>query len=52
MKNKGFSNEVSRGIADEVPNNKDLPAKIVAEEKYGLREEKLEDPRKAGLYTG
>jgi len=49
MKNKGFSNEVSRGIADEVPNNKDLPAKIVAEEKYGL---KLEDPRKAGLYTG
>lgn len=52
MKNKGFSNEVSMKIADEVSNNKDLLAKIVAEEKYGLREEKLEDPRKAGLYTG
>jgi len=52
MKNKGFSNEVSRKIADEASSNKDLLAKIVAEEKYGLKEEKLEDPRKAGLYTG
>ena len=52
MKNKGFSNEVSRKTADEVSSNKDLLAKIVAEEKYGLKEEKLEDPRKAGLYTG
>jgi len=52
MRRKGFSDEVSRKIADEALSNKDLLSKIIAEEEYGLREEKLESPGKAGLYTG
>jgi len=52
MREKGFSVNTSKEIAEEAVKNRDLLARIVAEEEYGLREEKLEDPRKAGLYTG
>ncbi len=52
MKKKGFSESTSRRIADEALADKKLLGKIVAEEEYGLKEEKLESPGKAGLYTG
>ena len=32
--------------------NKDLLNKIIIEEEYGMREEVLESPTKAGFYTG
>ncbi len=52
MKKKGFSESTSRKIANEALENKELLSKIVAEEEYGLKEEKLESPGKTGLYTG
>ena len=52
MSKKGFSRQTSESIAKEALRNKELLARIIAEEEYGLREEKLESPGKAGLYTG
>lgn len=52
MRRKGFSTDTSKKITEEAVRSNDLLARIIAEEEYGLREEKLEDPRKAGLYTG
>ena len=52
MTRKGFSREVSEALAEESVKNEKLLSRIVAEEEYGLREESLEDPSKAGLYTG
>jgi len=52
MSKKGFSARLSEEISKEAFNNKELLARLIAEEKYGLREEKLEDPLKSGLYTG
>ena len=51
MRRKGFSDKTSEAIADEALRNRELLRKIIAEE-YGLKEEALEKPAKAGLYTG
>ncbi len=52
MRKKEFSELTSRKIAEEALDNSDLLSRIIAEEEYGLKEEKLESPGKAGLYTG
>ncbi len=52
MIRKGFSREVSEKIAQEAVSKKDLLQRIIAEEEFGIREETLEKPSKAGLYTG
>ncbi len=52
MKKKGLPNDVSEKIADTAIKNPDLLQRILAEEKYGIREEKLEEPGRAGFYTG
>lgn len=52
MEKKGLSSEVSRAIAEDATRDPKLLSKIVAEEEYGVKEETLEDPVRAGLYTG
>lgn len=52
MKRKGYSEQTSENVAEESLKDSKLMSKIIAEEEYGLREEKLENPSKAGLYTG
>jgi len=52
MSSKGFSESLSGNIADEASKDKELMAKIIAEEEHGLKEEMLDDPRTAGIYTG
>ena len=52
MVRKGFSEETSKSVAEESARDPRLLSRVVAEEEYGLREEALEDPVKAGLYTG
>ncbi len=49
---KGFSRETAEAVAEEAARNQDLMTMLVAEEEHGLREEALENPVKAGLYTG
>ena len=52
IKRKGLSEKVAKDIANESLQNTELLSKMIAEEEYGLREEVLENPGKAGLYTG
>lgn len=52
MKTKGFSNDTSKQIAEEAIRDTRLLSKIISEEEYGLKEEKLENPIMSGLYTG
>ncbi len=52
MVRKGFSKEVAEAVAADTLKNKELLRKIIAEEEYGIREKELENPGKAGLYTG
>ena len=52
MEDKGYSSEASLKVADESMKDPKLMARIISEEEYGLREEKLENPAAAGLYTG
>ncbi len=52
MVEKGFSKEISQTVAEESSKNHELLSRIVAEEEYGLKEETLENPVKAGSYTG
>ncbi len=52
MRKKGFSKEVAETIAEDAKKDKELLGRLVAEEEYGLREEALENPRAAGVYTG
>ncbi|MCD6195170.1 MAG: VIT1/CCC1 transporter family protein [Staphylothermus sp.] len=49
---KGFNEETAIIIAKESMNKEELLSKIISVEEYGLTEERLEDPVKAGLYTG
>ncbi len=49
---KGFSKEISKAVAGESSKNHRLLSKIIAVEECGLKEEALENPFKAGLYTG
>lgn len=52
MRKKGFSKEVAETIAEDAKKDNELLGRLVAEEEYGLREEALENPRAAGIYTG
>ncbi len=52
MRKKGFSNELSNLISEASVNDSRLLSRVMAEEEYGLREENLPNPRKAGLYSG
>jgi len=51
LKKWGLREEEAKTIAEEVK-RRGMLDKIVAEEEYGIKEEKLENPIKAGLYTG
>ena len=52
MIKKGYSKEISEAIAEESSKNHKLLSKVIAEEEYGIKEETLENPFRAGLYTG
>ena len=52
MEDKGYSGEAASKVAMESAKDPKLMARIISEEEYGLKEERLEDPRAAGLYTG
>ncbi len=52
MSRKGFSEPLAEMISREAGDNPKLLSRIVSEEEYGIREEGLENPGKAGLYTG
>ena len=52
MEDKGYSGEAASKVAEESAKDPKLMARIISEEEYGLKEERLEDPRAAGLYTG
>ncbi|RLE97627.1 MAG: hypothetical protein DRJ96_03350 [Thermoprotei archaeon] len=49
---RGYSERVSEAIANEALRSPSLLSRLLAEEEYGVSEEQLEDPVKAGLYTG
>ncbi len=49
---KGFTEKTSEEVAIEASRNKKLLADLVISEEYGLKEEVLENPVKAGIYTG
>jgi VIT1/CCC1 family predicted Fe2+/Mn2+ transporter len=52
MLRKGLSQRLSEMLAEEAARRPELMSSIVASEEYGLSEAALEDPVKAGLYTG
>jgi len=52
MMGKGLSKEAAEVIAEGASRDKELLGRIIAEEEYGLKEEALEKPGRAGLYTG
>ena len=52
MTRKGYSRTVSEAVAEESSKDPKLLARVIAEEEYGLREEALENPLRAGAYTG
>jgi len=51
MMRRGLREETARVIA-EGARRRGVLDKIVAEEEYGIREERLENPLRAGIYTG
>jgi len=52
MIDKGYSEDTSMKVAEESMRDPKLMSRIIAEEEYGLKAEKLENPGAAGLYTG
>ncbi len=52
MEKKGFSKRLAEDMADESVRDDRLLSEFIAEEEYGLREESLGNPVKAGLYAG
>ncbi len=52
MVRKGYSKETSTAMAEESSKDHRMLSRVIAEEEYGLREEALVSPRKAGLYSG
>jgi len=52
MIRKGHSRETAETIAKETTDNPELLSSILAEEEYGIKEEALENPKVAGMYTG
>jgi len=51
MTRRGLREETAKVIAEEAQKRGVLD-KVVAEEEYGIREERLESPIRAGIYTG
>ncbi|RLG86782.1 MAG: rubrerythrin family protein [Thermoprotei archaeon] len=52
LERRGFSREAVKCIEKDLRSRSDLLRMVIAEEEYGVREERLEEPKKAGLYTG
>lgn len=52
MLGKGYSEEISEKVAAESMKDPKLMMRVISEEEYGVREERLENPTAAGLYTG
>jgi len=52
MAKKGYREEAADLIAGEIVQDPSLLARTIAEEEHGLREEAIEKPVSAGLYTG
>lgn len=52
MVRKGYSEGLSKAVAEESSKDHGLLSKAIAEEDYGLREGVLGSPRRAGLYSG
>ncbi len=52
MIKKGHSEKTAEAIAKETARNPELLGSVLAEEEYGIKEETLENPKVAGLYTG
>jgi len=52
MVKKGYREEAADLIAGEIVQDPSLLARTIAEEEHGLREEAIEKPASAGLYTG
>jgi len=49
---KGFSSAAIERLEEDVKGKPEMISKLIAEEEHGLTEERLEDPVKAGVYTG
>ncbi len=52
LKERGFKEDSLDNIKRDLMENIDLLGKVAAEEEHGIREEVIEEPFKAGLYTG
>ena len=52
LRERGFKEDSLDNIKRDLRRNIDLLGKVAAEEEHGIREEVIEEPFKAGLYTG
>ncbi len=52
LRERGISEKVTKELVRGVQENGKLLSDLVASEEYGIKEERLEEPVKAGLYTG
>jgi VIT1/CCC1 family predicted Fe2+/Mn2+ transporter len=52
MKEKEISEETARIIAEEAAGRKDLLDRLILEEGYGIKEERLENPLESAFYAG
>ncbi|MEM3673370.1 MAG: VIT1/CCC1 transporter family protein [Candidatus Bathyarchaeia archaeon] len=49
---KGLSKEAAAMVGEELRQDSDLLRRLFAEERYGIHEEELGNPRRTGLYAG
>jgi len=52
MRRRGFKEDTLKKLGEDLNKNIELLGKIAAEEEHGFKEETLENPGKAGIYTG
>ncbi|ADI31877.1 VIT1/CCC1 transporter family protein [Staphylothermus hellenicus] len=52
ISSRGYSKDTVEKILNDASRNKELLKKLVVEEKYGIKEEMIENPAKSGLITG
>ncbi len=52
LRGKGISEDAAKALIRDAARDEALMRKLVAEEVYEIKEEMIEDPGKAGLYTG
>lgn len=52
LMSKGISDDAAEVLIRDATNNEALMRRLVTEEVYEIKEEMIEDPKKAGLYTG